>query len=921
MKAYSFKWIHIWSFTGHFVYHGDATADSTTWIALCGCREAFEPSLFQFHKEETALVSVELPEVQFSGNFRFLKTSLGMPEGSSQSNTLEDSIEGVMQNVVANLLKEITAAIRSATFDETVLGKIEELSANNLGASYHFFDKFAEIQSADITDLQVSVLIQYLHRLLPVFGHEKLSPWHHMLLQRQRSQHTGLLSVLNPLCTELIARDHAFRAQFIGTYFSSYKICSTQDPQYSGPIMNCKSRKSEEEYRVDNIVRIIVSLSMTKARLVFLNVNEWFVKPATRQASLDLLVRIIQEQGHRLHEIAETDLLHNLLQLLMSEKDKRLMSVGLMTVTMLLPKILHSMRNIYQDLFSIFLRACSWSLRHPEGVGEVQDSEDVPLQENLSVSVEKITNYLADLKEKGTAYHVGDTSRLEECLSTMTQYKKWILQKMQNASDSPNELSKITEVLNQLSSVSATVQNFIINESDLTKVTKTRVQEFGDSRPPEEWTETLYVLFEHLYSIFPCTFYSHLRSECLSDRGMKACVTPFMMKARLALIFLSSREKELSTDRDWDAIKNNYHMPATFQMPSLHTPPEIFSEDSVENSRKKEETFEELRRENLTQENASIVDKIQKMIEEKVLGPAHELSRSSGSLDKTILASKNTESVRQFLCLKNQLLLEKYLKQEFIRRFYNAHKKLMQSEAKRHNAQSLISRLQDQQSMMHQMKLMFQKEDQDKQLLRSEMMKQSSNITAKLHQLTEENTKYRNEAEMLRMEKSRIEEDLVSTQIRLRESHLKNREYEMKSAGITTGRQQMEELRRLNESLNGQLLASRHQHKKLQELLDREKKNTSTLDYYRDLSEQLSHRLETTQRQHMEVERKMSLPSSPLMTSGPHEEEGNGISGDVLRHQHAVWEDKMKAMEEKYKNLKGIHLGMEVKVYVQENLD
>eukprot|EP01117_Protostelium_nocturnum_P011418 TRINITY_DN4143_c0_g1_i2.p1 TRINITY_DN4143_c0_g1~~TRINITY_DN4143_c0_g1_i2.p1 ORF type:complete len:560 (+),score=248.90 TRINITY_DN4143_c0_g1_i2:201-1880(+) len=507
-----------------------------------------------------------------------------------------------MQNVVSGILKEITTPIRESVVkvDENVIQKVEKLKETNLGASYHLLDQLNDQgwNSNSLQDSQAAVLLNYLERFVPIFGHEKLVVWHSFFLEKLSSQSISVVQTLERFLPNLMERDSNFRSILFSKFFEWHSNCSLFNRFFRIPLEPNAFKYGEqfeeenEGRKVKNCSRIILLFSEKKAKSCFYHIDSFLSKSESKIASLELVALIAYRQGHRLHEIAETPLLKKLVDILKTEKDSKIVSLALCAMTMLIPKMLYSLSSILDDLLAILIRICLWNgpkdssddeeeeEEGEEGKMEKKErgNESSPLQNqsgnllggnDFNGDVERINRYLEELQRVG--FHVGNVLKLRESLLKLENFKKGMLNYVQlrsgneGSKESLNNgitMNRITEILNQISSVMATIQTFLTNEEELPICGGGNKDE---SNPPEEMKAILRVYFEHLYGIFPSVLYQFLRSQCASNKDLREVVTPFWNQIRVGPLFLSNREKELSPDREWKTIKKNRRLPSSFQ--------------------------------------------------------------------------------------------------------------------------------------------------------------------------------------------------------------------------------------------------------------------------------------------------------------------------------------------------------------------
>ncbi|XP_022085127.1 hamartin-like [Acanthaster planci] len=95
------------------------------------------------------------------------------------------------------------------------------------------------------------------------------------------------------------------------------------------------------------------------------------MKAGHKLQSLTLLSHVVRHQPSWLHKIVQAPLFTSLLNCLRMDTDVPVIMCGLLTVTTLLPMIPSLVSPFLQDIFGIFSRLASWTMKKPGGIPDV----------------------------------------------------------------------------------------------------------------------------------------------------------------------------------------------------------------------------------------------------------------------------------------------------------------------------------------------------------------------------------------------------------------------------------------------------------------------------------------------------------------------------------------------------------------------
>lgn len=124
---------------------------------------------------------------------------------------------------LSSLVSKVKHAIEKGEFEEHISQQIDNLFKSNPDASHNFSDKLyrTNIGSKISNDNQRYTLLRYLHRLLPLQGHENLTPWYDFIIGNLMSHDKRIIDELVGFLIELMIEDTNIRDLVFVKYFAS----------------------------------------------------------------------------------------------------------------------------------------------------------------------------------------------------------------------------------------------------------------------------------------------------------------------------------------------------------------------------------------------------------------------------------------------------------------------------------------------------------------------------------------------------------------------------------------------------------------------------------------------------------------------------------------------------------------------------
>eukprot|EP01087_Luapelamoeba_hula_P003209 TRINITY_DN13000_c0_g1_i1.p1 TRINITY_DN13000_c0_g1~~TRINITY_DN13000_c0_g1_i1.p1 ORF type:complete len:934 (+),score=134.77 TRINITY_DN13000_c0_g1_i1:244-2802(+) len=196
----------------------------------------------------------------------------------------------------------------------------------------------------------MTVYLMYLHRFMLAFGKDRIMPWRDVILNTYNleTKDLKLQDVVKNLLQVLMVEDNSIRDAVFSYYFKSLTPVS---------------------------LNAITGYAELQMKNFFTHLKNYMIQPLTRTIAMELLCMIVHHQGPRLHEIVGTPAFPLLLQLLKKEKNTIVVSLGLWTLTMLLPNLLAALPPILPQLFYILKRVMMWHKVTAEPISDDASAE------------------------------------------------------------------------------------------------------------------------------------------------------------------------------------------------------------------------------------------------------------------------------------------------------------------------------------------------------------------------------------------------------------------------------------------------------------------------------------------------------------------------------------------------------------------
>jgi len=275
------------------------------------------------------------------------------------------------------------------------------------------------------------------------------------------------------------------------------------------------------------------------------------------------------------------------------------------------------------------------------------------------------------------------------------------------------------------------------------------------------------------------------------------------------------------------------------------------------------------------------------------------------------------------LVLRNELLFERYLRQQYRRRFGTVQKDLMVTESEQNEKQALYDKIKEQQASISQLQSVvagFQKEiskvtDKYEKFLK-EINEKIKSVNEENQIVKEENRTAKLELEVKDLELGGLKQELDHANKRLfeLESHLQD---------TSAKKLQQEDYKKHFLNIREELLAWQ-QHQQL---------NLDKLEKAKEAISLIAHQKEAFTKLNQQLERNLEDNAELKMRVKESEERSSQLSKEVeqtkallenhkslLQLQQQASEEKRKAIEDKYITIKQINAGQEKRLFDMEVL-
>eukprot|EP01114_Cavostelium_apophysatum_P022771 TRINITY_DN8354_c0_g1_i2.p1 TRINITY_DN8354_c0_g1~~TRINITY_DN8354_c0_g1_i2.p1 ORF type:complete len:825 (-),score=222.42 TRINITY_DN8354_c0_g1_i2:241-2715(-) len=762
----------------------------------------------------------------------------------------------------------------------------------------------------NLDDVQTATLLRYLHRTAIATGvPEKSTGYHSLVLPLLESKELGLIAALSALLPDLLTKDATFRDLLFEYYIKTLQTASRMSRQRTGK----SSRKNAKI-----VLNALLGFAEIQSKNFFQTISDYVMKPPFRYEVIELLVYATEKQRPKHHVITETPLFDNLLLILKTDPDVNIVAISLTALTMLLPCVVAALPPRIPELFQILHRAITWKDTRKDLWGDEDDNHSA---EGTGVDIPKLWVYLTELKDNG--FHIGKEDLMKNSLEYLASQRKLLLQKKKRVEgvNSPDETKEINSALEAITIAITTTESFLSTElrTSLRDVAAT-----AQLPPPELRSPVLYY-FQHLYGMFPASLFRYLTSECTADAHLAELIKPLMSDLRLAPLFLATEENEKSTARWLGKDPKDIVVDSTVQN-SLHDRPTLARELSA------------IQRIDSSDGDANISKKfveVQRFLDREALDsdsplgsgfrasteylPALIKSKSDGKVDRSVSELHRDVAVlsREVLTLRNELLFEKYLKQQYVRRFGNMQKELSTKRVEGGEVQALQSVVADQRLIIGQLKEQYAHIKQENQDTKKKFDMWREECEVRFAKIRESYKSLQEENQMLYNDKERLEENAATLKVECDRAENKTFELESRLQNLSSKLVQQEEFKKYIHNLDQQLLMWQHQHQVNLEKIETAREAISLAALRQDTVNLLSSQLESSQESNgvlksklRDLEDKVAQQDKDLEASQAAIE----TQKRYLRGQQSISIDKLSAVEDKYNCIKQINMGLEKRI-------
>eukprot|EP01125_Pyxidicula_operculata_P021257 TRINITY_DN8111_c0_g1_i1.p1 TRINITY_DN8111_c0_g1~~TRINITY_DN8111_c0_g1_i1.p1 ORF type:complete len:1030 (+),score=209.37 TRINITY_DN8111_c0_g1_i1:11-3100(+) len=230
---------------------------------------------------------------------------------------------------------KVRECLKKSVFNEKLCAEIE-LEEKSVGLSV--IEKLQQGKLEFENESQISVFFQYVSKFLSFFGAIPIRPWYPIILNPQnlQSRNQDLVNNLVHLIQEILCTDESMR-----------EIILTED--------------CENSLRITR--RAIVGFAERNTKAFFESLVPFAsIGDSTKVIyAFHLICHVTQKQGPNLHTITETRLFECLINVLETSRNKYVMSIGMLALTMLIPSSIEDICSQLLRIFIIFKRSIMWS--------------------------------------------------------------------------------------------------------------------------------------------------------------------------------------------------------------------------------------------------------------------------------------------------------------------------------------------------------------------------------------------------------------------------------------------------------------------------------------------------------------------------------------------------------------------------------
>eukprot|EP00026_Physarum_polycephalum_P003525 Phypoly_transcript_03538.p1 GENE.Phypoly_transcript_03538~~Phypoly_transcript_03538.p1 ORF type:complete len:683 (+),score=114.19 Phypoly_transcript_03538:324-2372(+) len=243
-------------------------------------------------------------------------------------------------------VRRIVQSVLSCKFDEDACSQVENLASTNREQGFGILDAIENSElknhSETFSSAQVAVYLTYIHRFVVAYGHDIVP-----------------LSYKTSICNYLDTKDSELSAILI----NFGKLIMAKDDEICEFVFQYHFKNRENPLPL----RLISAYAELEGKHFFGKLNEFLLDKTTQFYALELLGKIVNNQGARLHEIVETPCFNSLLSLLETEETLLIvLALAVRILAMLLPFIPTSLPPLLDRLLAIMAKIAllSWKNTH-----------------------------------------------------------------------------------------------------------------------------------------------------------------------------------------------------------------------------------------------------------------------------------------------------------------------------------------------------------------------------------------------------------------------------------------------------------------------------------------------------------------------------------------------------------------------------
>jgi solute carrier family 25 (mitochondrial carrier protein), member 16 len=676
-----------------------------------------------------------------------------------------------------NLLSSVVKSVRSSLFSEELCSQWEstiDTTPHNGMIFLQFLEQ--ELKTVEESE-QLSVLITYLHSLVSVIPLTDISAAYGWIQTSFQSNNLRLHLLLTEFVRDAMVADtqlklaifHLFIREYSllvpSSHYSVTAISSTPSlstttsttfnhPSFSSPF-SLPTPNPAMATPIRPHQAILEGFAEKHTKNFFTTISNFISNPTTRCGALSLLNLIVQKCIPHLHDVVSSGTLSVLLSVLKTENEEIYMAVGCLCLTSLIPRILPSLPTILDDIFLIWKRTLCWNLTqkkktkiHQNSTKQTSEnllpSTDIPFPAHLSapLSAPAVSlNRDFEIGEEWETYALSSAypppclrrpvSLLFYCLYGM--FPAHLISFLQSECE---ENVRITDMIRPL----VHRLNFNLSLIRTSKKTELTVGRWKNVTPEEILSQCLSrsILPLHPTTLSPSSLSltnstgvessQHLLSNSLGNTSINPTTTTTTTTTTTSSSQGELPSLSLSSPNSTPTHSSSSSSSLLTALTSLGrtTPPLSSQTEQTELDRSKE-----------MQSKLQLLIQFQFLLEQSLsLEAPPTLWGAEAEKDKmTDVAAMK----RQIILLKNELLFERHLRQEYLNNLATHRKKAMEAVGQKEYLNGLSAKLKEQSEVNHTLQERFSEMTDIMQKREAELVKYNTQLIDEISRYKEDN--------------------------------------------------------------------------------------------------------------------------------------------------------------------------------------